>query len=360
MTQTTDTSRAFEAIRLREIDVPNRIWMSPMCQYSAGPDGVPTDWHLVHYASRAVGGAGLVMVESTAVSAGQRTTSADLGLYTQEQVAGHRRLTDLIREHGAVPAVQLQCAGRKSSHMRPWEQRGQQSPVGVADGGWIPVAPSAIPFSDLTTPREATEADLDELEEAFARAARLADQAGYDVAEVHAAHGYLLHQFLSPLANTRTDRYGGSLENRMRFPLRAIAAARAAWPESKPLLVRVTATDWVDGGITVDEAEVFSKELADLGVDMLDVTSGALVHDGPRMTEPLYNVPFARPLRAASGLPVAAVGLITEPEQTESVIAHSADAVLIGRALLRDPYWPLRARDTAPTVSWPAQYHRAL
>jgi 2,4-dienoyl-CoA reductase-like NADH-dependent reductase (Old Yellow Enzyme family) len=333
-----------------------------MAQYAAGTDGMPTDWHVVHYGARAVGGAGLIVVESTAVGPSHRTTAADLGIWTEEQALAHRRLTSFIADQGSVPGIQLLAAGRKGSHQRPWVGEGQNSPVSVADGGWELIAPSPIPFGDLTPPREAGLADLDEVVAAFAHAARMSDLAGYEVVEIHASHGYLLHQFLSPLANRRTDEHGGSLQNRMRFPLRVARAVREAFPAHKPVFVRITATDWVEGGITLEEAATFAKELAAVGVDLLDVTSGVLVRDLQARPPARngVNVGFASALREASGLAVAPVGQIVDLQLAHDVIdAGTADAVLVGRPLLRDPYLALRNRPSDP-AAWPAQYHRAL
>lgn len=349
-------------LRLREVKVANRLWMSPMAQYAAGTEGKPTDWHIVHYGARAVGGVGLIMVESNAVGPLHRTTAADLGIWNEEQAAAHRRLTSFITGRGSVPAVQLLAAGRKGSHQVPWEGGGQNGRVSKADGGWDLIAPSATPFGDLSVPREADHSDIDEVVEAFAHAARMADLAGYQVVEIHAAHGYLLHQFLSPLANHRTDEYGGSLHNRMRLPLRVAGAVRAAFPGEKPVFVRITATDWAEGGITIDEAVTFAKELAAVGIDLLDVTSGVLVRD--RAARPPerdgVNVAFAHTLKEASGLAVAPVGQIGGLAPASQVLADGrADAVLLGRALLRDPYLALRDRPDDKTA-WPEQYHRAL
>jgi len=349
-------------LQLRGTTFPNRVWMSPMAQYAAGTDGMPTDWHVVHYGARAVGGAGLIVVESTAVGPSHRTTAADLGIWTEEQALAHRRLTSFIADQGSVPGIQLLAAGRKGSHQRPWVGEGQNSPVSVADGGWELIAPSPIPFGDLTPPREAGLADLDEVVAAFAHAARMSDLAGYEVVEIHASHGYLLHQFLSPLANRRTDEHGGSLQNRMRFPLRVARAVREAFPAHKPVFVRITATDWVEGGITLEEAATFAKELAAVGVDLLDVTSGVLVRDLQARPPARngVNVGFASALREASGLAVAPVGQIVDLQLAHDVIdAGTADAVLVGRPLLRDPYLALRNRPSDP-AAWPAQYHRAL
>jgi 2,4-dienoyl-CoA reductase-like NADH-dependent reductase (Old Yellow Enzyme family) len=333
-----------------------------MAQYAAGPDGKPTDWHLVHYGARAVGGVGLIMVESNAVGPLHRTTAADLGIWNEGQAAAHRRLTSFITGRGSVPAVQLLAAGRKGSHQVPWEGGGQNGPVSKAAGGWDLIAPSATAFGDLSVPREADHADLDEVVEAFAHAARMADLAGYQVVEIHAAHGYLLHQFLSPLANHRTDEYGGSPQNRMRLPLRVAGAVRAAFPAEKPVFVRITATDWAEGGITIDDAVAFAKELAAVGIDLLDVTSGVLVRD--RAARPPerdgVNVAFAHTLKEASGLAVAPVGQIGGLSPASEVLADGrVDAVLLGRALLRDPYLALRERPDDKTA-WPEQYHRAL
>ncbi len=374
------TSREFAAqptapemrpLRLRDLTVPNRVWMSPMAQYSAGTDGKPTDWHLVHYGSRAVGGVGLLMVEATAIGPHHRTTSADLGIWNEEQAAAHRRLTSFIAGRGVVPAIQLLAAGRKSSHQVPWEGAGQNGPIGLADGGWETYGPSATPIGDLNVPREAEEADLDEAVESFARAARMAHLAGYEAVEIMAAHGYLLHQFLSPLSNHRTDEHGGSLQDRMRFPLRAIRAVRDAFPAEKPVFVRFTATDWAEGGLTIDDTAIFAKELAAVGVDLLDISSGGAVRSReariPVRDE--VHVEFADTLKKASGLAVAPVGQIGDLSRAgELIAAGQADAVLIGRPLLRDPYFPLRHRmddegdknDKDDKAAWPRQYQRAL
>ena len=332
-----------------------------MCQYSALADGIPNDWHLVHYGSRAVGGSGLVMVESTAVGPQHRTTSADLGIWNEEQVTGHRRLTSFIRANGAIPAAQLQCAGRKSSHMVPWKEEGQNSPVSLSDGGWTPLAPSPVAFGNLTIPAGMRIEQIDEVVAAFTDAAHLSHQAGYEIVEIHAGHGYLLHQFLSPLTNHRTDEYGGSLDNRMRLPRRVAAAVREAFPEDKPVFVRITATDWIEGGITIEEATRFAQELANTGIDLLDVTSGALVHNASPPKRPGLNIKYSETLKEASGLPVAPVGQIKEQTQIDNALnCASVDAVIIGRAFLRDPYFALRMNETSPRSAWPRQYHRAL
>lgn len=338
-----DRGRSTEPLKLREVKIANRIWMSPMCQYSAGQDGVPTNWHRVHYGSRAVGGSGMIMVESTAVGPRHRTTPHDLGIWSTEQIVGHRMLASQIKELGSVAAIQLNSAGRKSSHRQPWVQSGQNSAVPVQDGGWVPLAPSPIAFGKLTAPDGMTAADIDDVVNAFAAATVNAHDAGYDVVEIHAAHGYLLHQFLSPVSNARQDEYGGSLENRMRLPLRVAKAVRDAFPPEKPMLVRMTATDWIEGGITLDEAKVFAKRLARLGTDLLDVTSGALAADAPPPNRQGLNLDFAESIKQAAGVAVAPVGQMADPDLLRNVFeSSSVDAVIIGRALLRDPYYALR------------------
>jgi 2,4-dienoyl-CoA reductase-like NADH-dependent reductase (Old Yellow Enzyme family) len=350
-----------EPLQLRGVEIANRVWMSPMCQYSAGHDGVPANWHRVHYGSRAVGGAGMIMVESTAVGPRHRTTPHDLGIWSAEQVEGHRMLAAQIKELGSVAAVQLNSAGRKSSHRQPWVQSGQNSAVPIEEGGWVPLAPSAKAFGKLTTPAEMTTADIDGVVEAFAAATGNAHEAGYDVVEIHAAHGYLLHQFLSPVSNARQDGYGGSLENRMRLPLRVAKAVRAAFPPEKPVFVRITATDWIDGGITLEEAKVFAQRLARLGIDLLDVTSGALAPDAPPPNRQGLNLEFAESLKEAAGVAVAPVGQLADPDLLRDVFeSSSVDAVIVGRALLRDPYYALRLAGDQPQEYWPSQYHRAL
>lgn len=352
--------RAHLPLTLRDVTIPNRIWMSPMCQYSAGNDGLPTDWHLIHYGARAVGGIGLILVESTAIGPQHRSTRADLGIWNEAQALAHRRLTSVITDAGAVPAVQLQCAGRKGSHHRPWENGGQNGAVPPQAGGWTPLAPSPIPFGDLTTPREASHDDIEEVIASFAHAAAMAELAGYQAVEIHAGHGYLLHQFLSPVTNQRTDHYGGTLENRMRLALRVAESVRTAFPQGKPVFVRITATDWVDGGIMIDEALQFAKELSVIGIDLLDVTSGALLPTAPPPSRVGVNVDFARTLKDASGLPVAPVGSIGAHDLIDDILTRGdSDAVFVGRPLLRDPYFALRNPELE-TADWPRQYHRAL
>jgi len=350
-------SHLFSPLTLRGTTTRNRIWVSPMCQYSA-IDGMPGDWHLVHLGARAAGGAGLVIGEATAVTPEGRISPADTGLWSDEQAGAWARITAFVRAQGAVPGVQLGHAGRKASTDVPWLGRGTVDP---ADGGWQAVAPSALASGDGATPRELTEADVAGVVRAFADAAVRADAAGFEVVELHAAHGYLLHQFLSPLSNRRTDRYGGDFAGRTRLLLEVVDAVRRVWPDGRPLLVRVSATDWADGGWDLDQTVQLARDLVGHGVDLVDVSSGGLVPHQQVVTGPGYQVPFARAVREGSGLPTAAVGLITEPAQAEQVLAEgSADAVLLARAVLRDPMWPLRAaHELGVDVAWPPPYDRA-
>jgi 2,4-dienoyl-CoA reductase-like NADH-dependent reductase (Old Yellow Enzyme family) len=350
-------SRLFTPMTVRGITVRNRVWVSPMCQYSSD-DGMPNDWHLVHLGARATGGAGLVFTEAAAVTAQGRISPRDAGIWNDEQAAGWQRITTFVRAQGAASGVQLAHAGRKASTRVPWLGRGAVEP---GDGGWQTVAPSPLGYADWPTPKELTVEDIAGVVRAFAVAAARADAAGFDVVEVHAAHGYLLHQFLSPLTNRRADGYGGDLAGRARIVLETVDAVRAVWPDRKPLYVRVSATDWVDGGWDVGQTVELGRMLVGHGVDLIDVSSGGLVPEQQVVTGPGYQVPFARAVREGSGLPVAAVGLITEPGQAEQVLAESsADAVFLARALLRDPSWPLRAaHELGVEVAWPPQYARA-
>jgi len=356
-----DMERIAQPIQLRKVEVRNRIWMSPMAQYSATSDGCLSEWHSLHYGARAVGGVGMVMVESTAIGPDDRCTLRDPGIWTGAQVDSHRTVTDIIRRAGAVPAIQLQAAGRKSSHRLPWERRGQNSPVAVEEGGWTPLAPSAIPFGNLTVPRALTRAEIAMTVDRFAQAAVNAHEAGYDVVEVHAAHGYLLHQFLSPLANQRVDEYGGSLQNRLRFPLAVARAVRSALPADKPVFIRVSTNDWTGGGFDFAQAVEFAKCLRELDIDLLDVTSGGLLVDAPPPPRPALNVEPADRIRQDVGILVAPVGQIGDPNVLEEAISRTkVDAVFLGRPLLRDPYLALRFLPGDPHDLWPTQYHRAL
>ncbi|MBP7677085.1 MAG: NADH:flavin oxidoreductase/NADH oxidase [Thermoanaerobaculia bacterium] len=349
----------FEKLALRSITLPNRIGLAPMCQYSA-VDGLANDWHLVHLGARAVGGAGLVMTEAVAVSPEGRISPGDLGLWADGQVGPLARIASFLAAQGAVPAIQLAHAGRKASTKRPWEGGGRALP---ADGGWEPVfAPSTVPFDEGWQVPEALDADgMARLAAAFAAAARRAADAGFLVAEIHAAHGYLLHEFLSPIANRRGDAFGGSLEHRMRFPLRVVEAVRAAWPADLPLLVRISATDWVEGGFVPDEAVAFAREAKARGVDLVDCSSGGMHPKAVVPVAPGYQVPFAAQVREEAGIATAAVGLITEPLQAEEILVSGhADLVLLGRELLRNPHWPLAASEQLGAAQeGPRQYLRA-
>lgn len=333
-------TRLFAPLTLRGLTVRNRVWLAPMCQYSA-EDGLPNDWHHVHLAARASGGFGLLVTEAAAVLPEGRITPRDVGLWNDEQVAAWSPVVRAVHERGAHVAVQLAHAGRKASAYHPWS--GGTGTVPIPDGGWATVGPSEIPFEGYSTPGELSAGGIDHVVAAFASAARRAAQAGFDAAEVHAAHGYLIHQFLSPLSNRRADAYGGPLQNRARLLLDVVAAVREAWPEDKPLLVRLSATDWTEGGLTVEEVATVATWLAPLGVDLVDVSSGGNV-PAPIPAGPGYQVPLARTVRTAAGLPVSAVGVITTAAQAEQVLVDGgADAVMIGRPALLDPAWALRA-----------------
>ncbi|MER5352264.1 NADH:flavin oxidoreductase/NADH oxidase [Kitasatospora sp. NPDC002551] len=362
----------FSPFTLRSLTVPNRVWMPPMCQYSAAPDGeaagVPTDWHFTHLAARAAGGTGLIITEATAVSPEGRISPYDLGLWNDTQTEAFRRITAFLKAQGTVPAIQLAHAGRKASTERTWVDRGRA--IGPDEAhGWTPLAPSAVPFdSARVTPQELTVEQIGEIVRQFADAARRALDAGFQVVEVHGAHGYLVHEFLSPHTNRRTDAYGGSFEGRIRFALEVVDAVRAVWPEELPVFFRVSATDWLTEnpedereGWTSEQTVRLAKELHAHGVDLLDVSTGGLVPDARIEAGPGFQVPFAEAVRNETGMPVAAVGLITDPEQARRILAEGrADAVLLGRELLRNPYWARQAATAlGGEVSTPAPYHRA-
>ncbi|WP_069883893.1 NADH:flavin oxidoreductase/NADH oxidase [Streptomyces luteocolor] len=358
-------SALFEPYTLRSLTIPNRVWMPPMCQYSAAPEGAetgaPQDWHFAHYAARAAGGTGLIIVEATAVSPEGRISPYDLGIWNDTQVRAFRRITDFLRGQGTVPAIQLAHAGRKASTDRPWKGGG---PVGPDAHGWQPSAPSAVAFDERhPVPTELTVEQIHEIVEQFAAAARRSLDAGFDIAEIHGAHGYLIGEFLSPHSNKRTDEYGGSYENRTRFALEVVDAVRAVWPEDKPLFFRISATDWLEeAGWTPDDTVRFARTLKEHGVDLLDVSTGGNAAGVRIPVGPGYQVPFAARVKAETDLPVAAVGLITEVEQAEKILANGeADAVLLGRELLRDPSWARRAaRELGGEVHVPDQYHRSV
>ncbi len=349
---------------LRSVTIPNRVWMAPMCQYSAeafGPNaGVADDWHFAHYAARATGGTGLIIQEATAVSPEGRISPYDLGIWNDTQVEALRRITSFLKARGTVPGIQIAHAGRKASTDRTWKGGG---PVGPEAHGWQPVAPSPLAFAEgHPVPQELTVDEIHEITGHFAAAARRARAAGYEVVEIHGAHGYLIGEFLSPHSNRRTDAYGGSFANRTRFALEVVDAVRAVWPEELPLFFRISATDWLEAdGWTADETVRFAQLLSEHGVDLLDVSTGGLAPHVKIPVGPGYQVPFAARVKAETSLPVAAVGLITEPEQAEKILANGeVDAVLLGRELLRDPYWARRAAaELGAEVPVPAPYHRS-
>lgn len=355
---TTTASALFSPLTIRGTTFANRAWVSPMCQYSA-VDGVPNDWHLVHLGSLAAGGAGLVFTEATAVTATGRISPADTGIWTDGQAEAWSRIVAFVRDRQTVPGIQLAHAGRKASTQAPWVGRDHVDP---ADGGWDDVvAPSAIPFGDLPAPHELGLDEVAGIVAAFRAAAVRADEAGFEVAEIHAAHGYLIHEFLSPLSNSRTDAYGGGFDNRVRLALEIAETVREVWPEDRPLFVRLSATDWVDGGWDIDQTVALARLLKDRGVDLIDTSSGGI---SPRAQIPLspgYQVPFAARVKREAGIRTGAVGLITDAAQAEAVIAAGeADAVLLARAMLRNPHWPqAAAAELGADVRWPEQYLRA-
>jgi 2,4-dienoyl-CoA reductase-like NADH-dependent reductase (Old Yellow Enzyme family) len=348
----------FDPLEIRSVVLRNRIVVSPMCQYSC-TDGFATDWHLVHLGSRAVGGAAIVFSEASAVTAEGRISPWDLGIWKDEHIEPLARITRFISEQGALPGIQIAHSGRKGSTRRPWEGVGA---VPENEGGWKPVAPSALRFDE----RHATPAALDEkgiqaIVNAFAESARRARDAGFQVLEIHAAHGYLIHEFLSPLANQRTDSYGGSLDNRLRFACEVISAVRRVWPESRPLFVRISATDWIEGGWDLDQSIHLAKKIAPLGVDLIDCSSGGLDPRQKISMHPGYQIPFAQKIREMAGIRTGAVGMITVPSQASVTVREGhADVVIFAREFLRRPYWPLEvAGDLGIEVPWPAQYLRA-
>lgn len=350
-------SALFSPLTLRGLTLRNRIGVAPMCQYSS-VDGHANDWHLVHLGAFATGGVGLVISEATAVVPEGRISPADLGIWSDAHVPMLRRITDFIHAQGAVAGIQLAHAGRKASTKRPWEGSGMVAPP---DGGWEVVGPSAIPFSpDYPQPRAMSLADIVGVIEGFTTAAQRALDAGFKVAEVHAAHGYLLNQFLSPLTNERTDEYGGSFENRIRLTCEVSAAVRAVWPDEWPLFVRISATEWADGGWTVADSVQLAQRLAALGVDLIDTSSGGNVSHQRIEVRPGYQVPFAAQIRREAGIPTAAVGLITDAAQAEAIVAGGdADMVLLAREMLRHPRWALDAATALGEAgSWPSQYLR--
>jgi 2,4-dienoyl-CoA reductase-like NADH-dependent reductase (Old Yellow Enzyme family) len=348
----------FNPLRLREIEFRNRVFVSPMCQYSC-TEGLATPWHLVHLGSRAVGGAALVIAEAAAITADGRISPQDLGIWSKAHADALQPIAAFVRDQSAVAGIQLAHAGRKASTKRPWEGGGA---VTLEQGGWTPVAPSAIPFSQrYHTPRELSVVEIESLPRLFAEAAERSLRAGFQLIELHAAHGYLLHEFLSPLSNHRGDAYGGDFDGRTRLPLAVVRALREAVPKELPLFVRISATDWAPGGWDLAQAVQFARLLKTAGVDLVDCSSGGLVSTQQVQLGPGYQVPFAETIRREAEIATGAVGLITEPRQADAIIANGqADAVLLARAFLRDPYWTRHAALELGSESyWPAQYARA-
>ena len=351
----------FQPLTIRSVRLRNRVGVSPMCQYSSD-DGVATDWHLVHLGSRAVGGAGLVIAEATAVSAEGRITPGCAGIWADKHIEPLARINRFIKQHGAVPGIQIAHAGRKASAAVPWN-----GDAHLADnaGGWPTIAPSALAFGRglPKVPRAMTEADIVRVQNDFVAAAKRSLAAGYEWLEIHSAHGYLSHEFLSPLTNRRTDRYGGSFDNRIRFLIETARTVRATWPDRLPLAVRISCTDWVPGGWDIEQSIELSRRLKAEGVDLIDCSSGGIVPDAKIPVGTGYQVPFAERIRREAGIATAAVGFITEPALADEIICNGrADIVLLAREMLRDPYWPLRTArtlDHGAAMPVPVQYSRA-
>jgi 2,4-dienoyl-CoA reductase-like NADH-dependent reductase (Old Yellow Enzyme family) len=349
----------FDPLKLRGVEFANRIAVSPMCQYSC-TEGLANDWHFVHLGSRAVGRAAAVIAEATAITADSRISPQDLGIWTDEHIEPLRRVFSFIAEQGSVPGIQLAHAGRKASTNQPWNGG---KPISPTEGGWTPIfAPSALAFADgYQVPQALTLAEIGSIIEAFTAAARRAQAAGAKLIELHSAHGYLLHSFLSPLSNQRTDQYGGSFANRIRIVCEVVTAVRKVWPEQYPLWVRVSATDWTEGGWTPEESVELAKTLKSLGVDLIDCSSGGNVARAKIPVGPGYQVVFAEKIRREAGISTGAVGMITDPAQADQIIrSGQADVVILARQFLRDPYWPLLAAHAlGQDIQWPLQYDRA-
>jgi len=350
-------SLLFSPLQLRSLTLANRIMVSPMCQYSS-TDGMPGDWHLVHLGSRAVGGAGLVCAEASGVTPEGRITPWDAGIWSEAHARAWQPIAAFIRAQGSVAAIQLAHAGRKASTARPWDGG---KPLAQADGGWATLGPSEAAFGAYPPPRALSLDDIRGVVEDFRRAAGFALQAGFDVAEVHGAHGYLLHSFCSPLSNRRNDEHGGALENRIRLPLEVARAVREAWPQDKPVFYRISASDWAPGGWDIEQSVALCRRLKEIGIDLIDCSSGGNVHHAEVKLGPGYQVPFAEAIRREAAIPTCAVGLITEAAQAEQILSlGQADAVCLARAMLRDPYWPRHAaKALGAAMPWPDQYKRA-
>ena len=351
-------SKLFSPLTIKSVILKNRLVVSPMCQYSS-QEGFANDWHLVHLGSRAVGGAALVIAEATAVSPEGRITAADLGLWTDEHIQRLQRITEFISHNGSVAGIQLAHAGRKASTLPPWEGG---TYVKQSEGGWQTFAPSAIAFREADElPAALTELQIRQVVIDFAAAAERAVEAGFKVLEIHAAHGYLVHQFLSPLSNERNDRYGGSFENRIRLLIEILQAVQKVWPDDLPIFVRISATDWAEGGWDLDQSVRLSRILKEEGVDLIDCSSGGLVPYAKINVGPGYQVQFSERVKHDAGIRTGAVGLITGAEQAESILqSEKADVIILARQLLRDPYFPLHAAKVlGEDIQWPLQYERA-
>ncbi len=351
-------AKLFEPLTIRSVTLKNRIVVSPMCQYSS-VDGFANDWHLVHLGSRAIGGAGLIITEACSVSPEGRISPEDLGIWKDEHIAFLQKITRFITENGSLPGIQLAHAGRKASSASPW--KGGQ-PISINEGGWQTVAPSAVAFNEeALPPLELTKERISKVIEDFKTATERAMAAGFKLIEVHAAHGYLLHEFLSPLSNFRTDEYGGSFDNRIRLLVEVIKAVKEIWPEELPLFVRISASDWIEGGWTIEDSVKLVSILQQSGVDVIDCSSGGIVRHVKIPLQPGYQVPFAKKIKQQTGVLTGAVGLITRAQQAEDILNNNeADLIFLARAFLRDPYFALHAASELNSeVKWPVQYERA-
>ena len=351
-------SQLFSPLQIKSLTLRNRIVTSPMCQYSS-TDGFANDWHFAHLSSFAVGGAAIVFTEATAVCPEGRISPADLGIWSDEHITGLKRMTTFIKEHGAIPGMQIAHAGRKASMQAPWLGGG---PISESDGGWRPVAPSAIAFKEgQLIPAELTTAEIGTIVQQFQDAARRAHEAGFEIIELHGAHGYLINEFLSPISNKRTDQYGGSFENRIRFLLEILDSVKKVWPADLPIFLRISATDWAEGGWTEEDSIALAKVVITRGIDLIDCSTGGNAPNVKIPVGPLYQVPFAEGVKKGSGALTGAVGMITTSQEAESIIADGkADLVFLAREMLRDPHFALRAgHELKGEVTWPKQYERA-
>ncbi len=351
----------FSPLKIREITFKNRIFVSPMCQYSS-ENGKATDWHLVHLGSRAVGGAALVIVEATAVSPKGRISPDDMGLWSKEQAVALKKITSFIKSQNSIPGIQIAHAGRKASTPKPWDQKHKVF-IPASAGGWTPLAPSAIAFGEnYPTPHKLSLKEIQKIIQEWQKSASLALQAGFQTLELHFAHGYLIHSFLSPLSNHRTDEFGGTLDNRMKLAIQIAEKVRKVWPQEYPLFARISSTDWIEGGWDLPSSVELAKKLKSVGVDLIDCSSGGLAPHAKIPVAPGYQVPFAEEIRKKASILTGAVGMITEPQQAEDILSsQKADAVLMAREFLRNPYWPLKAAKALnEKLEGPPQYLRAL